>query len=356
MMGIAKFSRAWFAAGFVFVCAGNGWAQPCGSGIKSNDIFQINDWDRVEAYIQTATNVAESCHFIARAEGYIDGFTAAAHQIKGTAHVYRSAQMAYGMNAESFGHHFLINSDTNQWFDLAPSHDETAVRAPDITTQYGCELMGGTWLETYNGCEMPGSPIVLDMSHTGIRLTSVRNGVLFDLNSDGTPEQIAWTRVDSDDAWLAMDRNSNGMIDNGAELFGNFTPAYPTPDESGHKPNAANGFEALRFLENPLHYGASRADERLDAADAAFARLLIWTDRNHNGISEPEELQSAAAAGVLSVSLNYKESKREDRHGNQFRQKGRATFLRNGQVVTDAVWDVWLVGTLSDDEDEPATP
>jgi hypothetical protein len=358
-MRISYVKMVYVAAGLVLACAVDGRAQVCGAGTKSTDIFQDGDTSWVQAYIQTSTNVASNCPYAARAEGYIDGGTSASDTVlRATANVFRNAGKSYGQNAQAFGHHFLIHEQTHQWSDLGDSEDSVTVMAPPTDTRYGCEFAGGTWQENFNACQFagdpgPASPVVLDMAHNGIRLTSVQNGVLFDLDADGAPEQIAWTRLNSDDAWLAMDRNGNGKIDSGAELFGNFTPAYPTPDENERNPNAANGFEALRFLENPFDYGASRADERLDARDAAYARVLVWTDRNHNGISEPDELQSAAAAGLLSISLNYQESKREDRHGNQFRQKSRAWFAGG---VTDSVWDVWLVGMLNDAEDDTATP
>ena len=63
-----------------------------------------------------------------------------------------------------------------------------------------------------------GSPIVVDTARDGYRLTSVKNGVHFDVNADGTPERTAWTRRDSDDAFLAMDRNGNGRIDDGTRV------------------------------------------------------------------------------------------------------------------------------------------
>ena len=84
--------------------------------------------------------------------------------------------------------------------------------------------MGGTW--TGVSCIMPNCPIIVDTANDGYHLTSVEDGVRFDLDADGTPELVAWTRPGSDDAFLAIDRNGNGRIDDGTELFGNHTPVY----------------------------------------------------------------------------------------------------------------------------------
>jgi hypothetical protein len=182
------------------------------------------------------------------------------------------------------------------------------------------------------GSDDDWSPIIIDVGRNGYQLTSLDDGVRFDLNADGVPEKVSWTHQDSDDAFLAMDRNGNGTIDSGAELFGNGTPAYPTGDVT-----TPNGFEALKFLELP-DYGRNLPDETLDGNDSSFSCLLLWRDANHNGVSEPEELVSARAAGVLAIPTEYKNKKHVDKYGNQFRLRGTVIW-KDG---FDFCFDVWL--------------
>jgi hypothetical protein len=225
----------------------------------------------------------------------------------------------------------------NGWWPMGQTTSQADVvlevyREP--TPAETCSAQG--WDYYWNGGECvftPGSPIILDVAGDGYKLTSVDDGVRFDLNADGNAELVAWTRADSDDEFLAMDRNGNGQIDDGSELFGNHTPAYADRSDL----TTANGFEALKFLGSPS-YGVAVPDGAISARDAAFSRLLLWRDANHNGISEPEELTSAASAGVVSISTDYKEKRRVDKFGNEFRQKGTVTWLDG----SDAVYDVWL--------------
>jgi hypothetical protein len=182
----------------------------------------------------------------------------------------------------------------------------------------------------------PGSPIIIDTAGKGYHLTSVEDGVLFDLDGDGRAEQVSWTRPGAENAFLAFDRNRNGRIDDGTEMFGSYTPAYPDGDRGISAPN---GFEALRFAESPSYGATTVADGIIDARDSIFGRLLLWTDRNHNGISEADELQRVSEAGLVSLRTDYKRSRRADRFGNEFRQVGRLTWA-DGEEAN--VYDVWL--------------
>jgi hypothetical protein len=101
---------------------------------------------------------------------------------------------------------------------------------------------------------------------------------------------------------------------------------------------ASNGFEALRFTQGSS-YGYGTQDDAIDARDPVWARLLLWTDRNHNGISEADELARVADSGLSAISLVYKTIGRVDQFGNQFRQRGEVTW---GDGKTSNVFDVWL--------------
>jgi len=168
----------------------------------------------------------------------------------------------------------------------------------------------------------------------GFSLTNAQQGVKFDLDIDGVPEQLAWTSSASDDAWLVLDRNGNGVIDNGGELFGNHT-SQPEPIV-GH---AKNGFLALAEFDKP-EYGGN-GDARITQADNVFESLRLWQNTNHNGYSEPTELHALASLRLEEIELDFKLSRQTDRYGNFFRYRVKVTDGQDAQMGRWA-WDVVL--------------
>jgi hypothetical protein len=152
-------------------------------------------------------------------------------------------------------------------------------------------------------------PIVLSVDlQNPYRLTSLEDGVQFDIDADGDLDQVSWTEAGSDVAFLARDRNGDGQITDGRELISDHTI-----------PGARNGFKALLSLAEAEVNGERRA--MLDGRNPLFSRMMIWTDTNHNGISEGSELQAASDL-ISTIGLGYGRHHRRDQHGNESRYWG----------------------------------
>ncbi|MBK6723400.1 MAG: hypothetical protein IPG58_09015 [Acidobacteria bacterium] len=201
-------------------------------------------------------------------------------------------------------------------------------------TYCGCVGWGDYWDGTACNCQ-GWTPVVVDISGNGFDLTNVAGGVRFDLSGDGISEQLSWTASGSDDAWLAIDLNGNGTIDNGTELFGNFSP-QPTPQPGVEK----NGFLALAEYDKIANGG--NWDGKITRRDLVYTQLTLWQDTNHNGISETDELHSVDDMGLRKLHLDYQESRRTDEHGNRFKYKAKVKDAQDAQLGRWA-WDVYLL-------------
>jgi hypothetical protein len=177
------------------------------------------------------------------------------------------------------------------------------------------------------------SPIILDLSGDGFVLTDASEGVLFDISGDGRPVQIAWTAVGADNAFLALP-GADGLIHNGKELFGNFTPQ----PASGHP----NGFAALAVYDLPENGG--NGDGIIDSRDKIFSSLRLWIDANHDGVCQPDELHTLPSMGVDSLSLNYHVSMRRDQYGNLFRYRAKVNpdDRKDTSEVGRTAYDIFL--------------
>ena len=167
------------------------------------------------------------------------------------------------------------------------------------------------------------SPIALDLDGDGVETTGVTAGAYFDHDANGFAEQTGW--AGADDGLLAMDRDGNGTIDSGKELFGDQTIL-----SSGQK--ASNGFQALADLDD-------NKDGKIDTNDSAYSQLKVWQDIDGDGYSSEDELLSLSDAGVASINTGYTDANITDANGNTIKQDGSFT---KSDGTTGAASDVYF--------------
>jgi len=143
-------------------------------------------------------------------------------------------------------------------------------------------------------------PLLIDLDGDGIETTRINTTTYFDHDADGFAERTAW--VGPDDGLLVRDINTNGIIDNGRELFGDSTLL-----KSGRV--ALNGFEALADLD-------SNKDGVISAADTGFDQLRVWRDLNGDAVSQADELHDLYSLDIKEIRLAAEAVNASDGKGN----------------------------------------
>lgn len=183
--------------------------------------------------------------------------------------------------------------------------------------------------------QCPTSPVLIDMDRNGFHLAGVADPVHFDIDGNGLTERVSWTAVDTGDAFLAFDRNRNGIVDDGSELFGTATRLWTGV-------LAENGYVALAEFDR--RDAGGNADGKLSAEDLVWRDLQLWTDRNHDAQTQAGELLDISSSGVAGIDLDFQAARRRDRYGNEFRFRSNAVLRDSshsgGRIAT---YDVFFV-------------
>ena len=203
------------------------------------------------------------------------------------------------------------------------------------------------------GC---GSPIIIDTTGQGFHLTNPDTScVTFDLKNDGKPGCYSWPEEGSGNAWLVYDRDGDGKIDSGAEMFGNFTP-HSDGDYLPvvyQRPNPPQGFTALMYYDQEAQGG--NGDLVIDARDAIWPKLKLWIDKHclkeHASpcSAKTSELHRPEDFGIHSLSVVYSPAHNQDEFGNRFmfyaqtNPKPHEHQKPSDELNERRMYDVWLI-------------
>ncbi len=165
-----------------------------------------------------------------------------------------------------------------------------------------------SFLSSQTAAPLRVDPLILDLDNDGLETIGINtsNPILFDHNGNGVRTATGW--VKSDDAFLVLDRNGNGSIDNGRELFGDSTPL-----SAGGV--AADGFAALAQED-------TNGDGKVDSLDARFASLRLWRDLNQDGVSQAGEVFTLSSQGIIALNLAKTANSQILANGNQIADLG----------------------------------
>ncbi|WP_231502384.1 calcium-binding protein [Paracidovorax avenae] len=186
------------------------------------------------------------------------------------------------------------------------------------------DIVNGRYLAARNWTP-PRDPLVLDLDGDGIEAIGIdpTRPILFDHDGDGTRNATGW--IKGDDGIVVLDRNGNGLIDSGRELFGDQTLREGA--QAGQGMFYANGYEALAGQDG-------NGDGVIDAADTAYGQLRIWKDVNQDGISQAGELHTLSDLGIARLNVKGQRSSIDLGHGNTQPWSGSFTRMDGSQGMS----------------------
>lgn len=149
-------------------------------------------------------------------------------------------------------------------------------------------------------------PLIFDLDGDGIETVGTDRGILFDHDGDGVKSGTGW--VSADDGFLVYDKNNDGIINNGGELFGDFT-------RFANGTLARDGFDALRTVD-------INNDGVINVTDTSFNSLKIWRDINQDGQSQANELFSLSTLNISAINLTKTTNNQSLTNGNQLLDTG----------------------------------
>lgn len=183
-------------------------------------------------------------------------------------------------------------------------------------------------LMKFGGGNCDHSPIVIDLDKNGFSFSGQSGAILYDLYAIGWPIVINWVNPYTDDAFLAIDINQNGIVDDGGELFGNGTRLAL---EGGTF--APNGFVGLAQYDHPSLGGND--DGFISSEDYFWNDLILWNDLDSDGVCDQGEVSNLSVEGILSLEIIPRESKRVDEHNNKLRYWAHAYTLGGKLEMVD---------------------
>lgn len=190
----------------------------------------------------------------------------------------------------------------------------------DVTADFpGAARPGQQWGVQYQGfCGGFYSPLVLFFDEDLPRFTAKSPFSLF----TGQTNLVHWPEAESKAYFLVLDKNGNGKVDDGTELFG---------DQGGYK----NGFENL------ASYDLNR-DGVIDPKDSVFNKLLLWYDKNADGVTQKDELISLKKMGIQSITLSYVNETVKFGDRAEYREKADFSFVKGKKKKVGKIVDIWL--------------